>query len=68
VLGTDIGLNFGELYLRNNKNLRIDEDKPVMMNGMYRKIVISKVALIHNQCLPKTECYADRSGEDGIVL
>ncbi|HEY2495304.1 MAG TPA: hypothetical protein VGI33_20655 [Paenibacillus sp.] len=25
-------------------------------------------ALIHNQCLPKTGCYADRSGEDGIVL
>ncbi|OZU87126.1 SAM-dependent methyltransferase [Virgibacillus indicus] len=42
VLGTDIGLNFEELYLRNNKNLRIDEDKPVMMNGMYRKIIISK--------------------------
>ncbi|WP_232699433.1 class I SAM-dependent methyltransferase [Brevibacillus daliensis] len=44
VLGTDIGLNFEELYFRNNKNLKIDEDKPVMMNGMYRKIIISKVS------------------------
>lgn len=44
VLGTDIGLNFEEIYYRNNKNLRIDEDKPVMMNGMYRKIIISKIS------------------------
>jgi len=44
VLGTDIGLNFEELYRRNNTNLTIiNEDKNVMMNGMYRKIIISKV-------------------------
>lgn len=42
VLGTDIGLNFEELYCRNNKNLTINEDKNVMMNGIYRKIIISK--------------------------
>src|SRR5690625_2612869 len=36
VLGTDIGLNFEELYLRNNNDLRVEKDKPVMMNGMYR--------------------------------
>jgi phosphatidylethanolamine/phosphatidyl-N-methylethanolamine N-methyltransferase len=44
VLGTDIGLNFEELYNRNNKNLTINEDKNVMMNGIYRKIIISKVS------------------------
>lgn len=42
VLGTDIGLNFEELYSRNHKGLEIEEDQPIMMNGMYRKIVISK--------------------------
>ncbi|MGG4340465.1 class I SAM-dependent methyltransferase [Paenibacillus lautus] len=44
VLGTDIGLNFEELYLRNNNNLSIEEDKPVMLNGMYRKIVVRKIS------------------------
>ncbi|WP_098741368.1 class I SAM-dependent methyltransferase [Paenibacillus sp. EZ-K15] len=44
VLGTDIGLNFEELYLRNNKNLSIEEDNPVMLNGMYRKIVVRKIS------------------------
>ena len=44
VLGTDIGLNFEELYLRNSKNLIIEEDKPVMLQGMYRKIVIRKIS------------------------
>ena len=43
VLGTDIGLNFEELYRRNNKNIQIVEDKPIMMNGIYRKIMISKI-------------------------
>ncbi|GAA0846583.1 hypothetical protein GCM10008915_53020 [Bifidobacterium pullorum subsp. gallinarum] len=44
VLGTDIGLNFEELYLRNNNNLSIEEDNPVMLNGMYRKIVVRKIS------------------------
>lgn len=44
VLGTDIGLNFEELYIRNNKNLSIEEDKPVMLKGMYRKIVVRKIS------------------------
>jgi len=34
VLGTDIGLNFEELYYRNNTNLTINEDENVMMNGL----------------------------------
>ena len=43
VLGTDIGLNFEELYRTNNKNIQIVQDKPIMMKGMYRKIMISKI-------------------------
>lgn len=42
-LGTDIGLNFEELFQRNHQNLKIEEDKPIMLNGMYRKIVIRKI-------------------------
>lgn len=42
LLGTDIGMNFEELYSQNNKDLTVDEDKEIMLNGMYRKIVISK--------------------------
>ncbi|MER2170362.1 MAG: class I SAM-dependent methyltransferase [Psychrobacillus psychrodurans] len=43
VLGTDIGRSFEELITPNKKNLKIEEDIPIMMNGMYRKIVISKI-------------------------
>ncbi|AJS60578.1 hypothetical protein UB51_21370 [Paenibacillus sp. IHBB 10380] len=35
------------------------------------KVIIYRIlitALIHNQCLKKIETYADRSGEDGIVV
>lgn len=42
VLGTDIGLNFEELFSQMNKALTVDEDKEIMLNGMYRKIVMSK--------------------------
>lgn len=42
ILGTDIGLSFEELFIRNNENIYIKEDKPVMLKGMYRKIVIHK--------------------------
>ena len=44
ILGTDIGLNFEELYLKNKNNLMIEKDNPVMMNGMYREIIISKIS------------------------
>ncbi|MFJ8461607.1 class I SAM-dependent methyltransferase [Lysinibacillus xylanilyticus] len=43
VLGTDIGRSFEEIMPKNNKNLIIEEDSSVMMNGMYRKIVITKI-------------------------
>ncbi|MCM3670275.1 class I SAM-dependent methyltransferase [Mesobacillus maritimus] len=43
VLGTDIGLSFENLFNRNNKDLQIEEDADVLLNGMYRKIIISKI-------------------------
>jgi len=43
VLGTDIGRSFEEIITKNNKSLIVEEDTPVMINGMYRKIVITKV-------------------------
>ena len=42
LFGTDIGLNFDRLLENNQGTLRIKEDVPVMFNGMYRKIVLSK--------------------------
>ncbi|MDQ0882003.1 class I SAM-dependent methyltransferase [Peribacillus sp. V2I11] len=41
-LGTDIGLRFEDLFSRHEKNMKIEEDRPIMLNGMYRKIIISK--------------------------
>lgn len=41
-LGTDIGLRFEDLYSGHEKNMEIEEDRPIMLNGMYRKIIISK--------------------------
>lgn len=43
VLGTDIGRSFEEIIPKNNKSLKVEEDSPVMMNGMYRKIIIAKI-------------------------
>lgn len=42
-LGTDIGRSFEELIQKNNKHIKIEEDTPIMMNGMYRKIIIAKI-------------------------
>ncbi|MED5016776.1 class I SAM-dependent methyltransferase [Paenibacillus chibensis] len=42
-LGTDIGRRFEEIIPKNNKSLKVVEDSPVMMNGMYRKIIIAKI-------------------------
>ncbi|MBM7660317.1 ubiquinone/menaquinone biosynthesis C-methylase UbiE [Bacillus mesophilus] len=41
-LGTDIGRNFEELIQKNNNRIQIEEDTPIMMNGMYRKIIVAK--------------------------
>lgn len=43
VLGTDIGRSFEEIIPKNNSDLTVDEDSPVMMNGTYRKIIIAKI-------------------------
>ena len=43
VLGTDIGRSFEELIPKKNRSIKVEEDIPIMMNGMYRKIVISKI-------------------------
>lgn len=42
LLGTDIGLDFDRLVENNNGTLLVKEDVPVLFNGMYRKIVLSK--------------------------
>lgn len=43
LLGTDIGVNFETLYEKNKEVLFVKEDTSIMFNGMYRKIVISKI-------------------------
>ncbi|MDI2587040.1 class I SAM-dependent methyltransferase [Psychrobacillus sp. NEAU-3TGS] len=43
VLGTDIGRSFEDLIPKKNRSIKVEEDIPIMMNGMYRKIVISKI-------------------------
>ncbi|MBM7621084.1 ubiquinone/menaquinone biosynthesis C-methylase UbiE [Bacillus tianshenii] len=42
LLGTDIGLSFEKLYKKYSRSLKIVDDKPMMMNGMYRKILMKK--------------------------
>lgn len=42
LFGTDIGLNFNQLYSHVN-NTNIQCDRPIMMNGFYRKIIIRKL-------------------------
>lgn len=42
LLGTDIGINFERLYNKNKKMIIIKEDKSLMFNGMYRKIMLKK--------------------------
>lgn len=43
ILGTDIGVDFEKLYRTNKDELNVKEDNPIMFNGMYRKIIISKL-------------------------
>ncbi|MED3993116.1 class I SAM-dependent methyltransferase [Peribacillus frigoritolerans] len=46
-LGTDIGLRFEDLFSGHGDIMEIEEDRPIMLNGMYRKIIISKRLLGH---------------------
>lgn len=41
-LGTDIGVSFEKLVTLHLRHLKIINDEPAMLNGMYRKIVIIK--------------------------
>lgn len=43
LLGTDIGVNFENLYSKHKNTLSIKEDTSIMFNGMYRKIIITKI-------------------------
>ncbi|MEO4053100.1 class I SAM-dependent methyltransferase [Solibacillus sp. CAU 1738] len=43
LLGTDIGRSFEEIIAQKSNNIKVVQDEPVMLNGMYRKIVLSKV-------------------------
>lgn len=40
LLGTDIGRSFEEM---SPENIVVEEDTPIMLNGMYRKIIIRKI-------------------------
>ncbi|WP_332910048.1 class I SAM-dependent methyltransferase [Paenibacillus sonchi] len=42
VLGTDIGRDFNMLFLPYKEQLSIKEESPLLMRGMYRKIVLEK--------------------------
>lgn len=42
MLGTDIGVNFENLYEQNHKAIILKEDEPLLFNGMYRKIILTK--------------------------
>jgi ubiquinone/menaquinone biosynthesis C-methylase UbiE len=44
LLGTDIGRNFEELINQNKHQIKIEKDHPVMLNGMYRYIEVSRVS------------------------
>lgn len=43
LLGTDIAVNFETLFKENKYTLSVDEDTSIMLNGMYRKIIIRKI-------------------------
>ncbi|ERN54403.1 class I SAM-dependent methyltransferase [Alkalihalophilus marmarensis] len=44
LLGTDIGLKFESIYMHHKEQVQIILDQPVMLNGMYRKIILKKKA------------------------
>jgi phosphatidylethanolamine/phosphatidyl-N-methylethanolamine N-methyltransferase len=42
ILGTDIGISFGSLYLKHKEDVIMKEDQELAFNGMYRKIILTK--------------------------
>jgi phosphatidylethanolamine/phosphatidyl-N-methylethanolamine N-methyltransferase len=42
LLGTDIGLNFESLYENHKGTIFVKEDIPLIFDGMYRKILVTK--------------------------
>lgn len=44
ILGTDIGRSFEEI---SPENIVVKEDTPIMLNGMYRKIIIEKIKEVY---------------------
>jgi phosphatidylethanolamine/phosphatidyl-N-methylethanolamine N-methyltransferase len=44
LMGTDIGLSFEKLIQSCNESLEVKEDVPVMLNGIYRRIIVTKLA------------------------
>ncbi|WP_456274588.1 class I SAM-dependent methyltransferase [Bacillus sp. AK031] len=45
MVGTDIGLNFNELISESKDELLVEMDEPIMLHGMYRKIILKKIEL-----------------------
>ncbi|CAN7549678.1 class I SAM-dependent methyltransferase [Rossellomorea sp. LjRoot5] len=43
MMGTDIGVNFENLYEQNREAIILKEDEPLLFNGMYRKIILTKI-------------------------
>lgn len=42
ILGTDIGVKFENLYEQNHEAIILKENEPLLFNGMYRKIILTK--------------------------
>jgi phosphatidylethanolamine/phosphatidyl-N-methylethanolamine N-methyltransferase len=42
LLGTDIGRSFEEIVRHTSEKIKVEEDIPIMLNAMYRKIMIGK--------------------------
>ncbi|PFG03529.1 class I SAM-dependent methyltransferase [Bacillus sp. es.034] len=42
MMGTDIGVNFENLYEQNHEAIILKEDEPLLFKGMYRKIILTK--------------------------
>lgn len=43
MLGTDIGRSFEKLIIQNKQRIKVEQDNPVMLNGMYKYIEVIKL-------------------------